>query len=188
MQNCIICETPFPLKYLRKGVKQLCCSRSCSYKHRGEKEIICKTCKKPFRAHGLRQNQEYCSLACIQREPCQECGIIITGRAKFQGGIKKFCTRNCAAKFRSAEGKFNYVAKGFAESIKKHGLIKCDLCGQENINFLIVHHKDNNRKNNKFNNLQTLCANCHHDIHFTNSHNRQKNIESAMYIAKKNFE
>ena len=185
MNKCIVCDKEFPLKYRSKGIKQVCCSRACSYKHRGDKEVICKTCKKPFRAHGLRQYKEYCSLACVQREPCQTCGEIITGRAKFQSGERKFCSRKCAGISRIINGKakVHYMANGFAQTIKKFGKICCEICNQSNIDFLVVHHIDENRKNNEPNNLQTLCANCHHQLHWKNSRNRINNIEKAKFIA-----
>ena len=46
-----------------------------------------------------------------------------------------------------------------------HKLPKCECCGIENWNGKIIvfqlHHKDGNNKNNRIENLQLLCPNCH---------------------------
>jgi len=41
---------------------------------------------------------------------------------------------------------------------------KCMICGQIK-GQIDVHHKDRNRKNNKIENLQVLCAKCHAELH-----------------------
>ena len=38
---------------------------------------------------------------------------------------------------------------------------KCNSCGEKEIKRLHVHHKDHDRKNNSFKNLQVLCRPCH---------------------------
>ena len=38
---------------------------------------------------------------------------------------------------------------------------KCIRCGTEDLRVLEVHHKDKNRLNNKVENLEIVCANCH---------------------------
>ena len=44
---------------------------------------------------------------------------------------------------------------------------KCEVCGFDNPIALEVHHIDENRKNNKIENLQILCCNCHRIKHRT---------------------
>lgn len=41
---------------------------------------------------------------------------------------------------------------------------KCSICGQTERQ-IDVHHKDKNKKNNKIENLQVLCASCHANLH-----------------------
>jgi len=43
---------------------------------------------------------------------------------------------------------------------------KCEICDyKEYPEILIVHHVDEDRKNNNYENLQILCPNCHSKIH-----------------------
>ena len=55
------------------------------------------------------------------------------------------------------------------ERIRARDNYKCQLCGaeikNENKTALHVHHKDGNRKNNKGDNLITLCPFCHINTH-----------------------
>lgn len=44
---------------------------------------------------------------------------------------------------------------------------KCEICGFDNPIALEVHHLDEDRKNNKIENLQILCCNCHRIKHKT---------------------
>ena len=39
----------------------------------------------------------------------------------------------------------------------------CDICGSKK--YLTIHHKDNNKNNNKYKNIGTLCKLCHRTIH-----------------------
>jgi hypothetical protein len=68
---------------------------------------------------------------------------------------------------------------------------KCERCGF-NGQALHIHHKDRNHKNNKIDNLEVLCANCHHIEHREESIKRimgsykrkQDKIKMAKDIAK----
>lgn len=48
-------------------------------------------------------------------------------------------------------------------------LNKCQLCGQKHslkrYKGLLIHHKDNDPKNNKLTNLMLLCRGCHNRVH-----------------------
>lgn len=41
----------------------------------------------------------------------------------------------------------------------------CQKCGYSKFDIFQVHHKDRNRDNNKLNNLEILCPNCHYEKH-----------------------
>ena len=58
--------------------------------------------------------------------------------------------------------------KIYAYQRKAHEIYgkKCSICA-ETEGQIDVHHKDKNRKNNKIENLQVLCASCHTKLHKT---------------------
>lgn len=186
MDTCLNCPNIFRRKYIAKGKRKVYCSRQCALNaiKKVKHKKTCKTCLCVFYAGYNRKRSEYCSRACIERHPCQLCGKIITGRVTFQSGQKRFCTRKCSNIFhRTLRSQTAYVARGFANSIKKHGKIKCQQCDLEEISCLCVHHIDENRENNSPENLQTLCYNCHARLHWEDSANRLQNIQVAHAIA-----
>ena len=183
MDTCPICGVEFPRHWRNKGVRQVYCSKACRYRA-WFFEKTCPTCGKTFRTNKLSTRQDYCSLACIQRSPCQLCGKIITGRATFQGGEKRFCSRKCANIVnRTMASKTKYVVFGFAWTIKRTGRLACEQCGQDNPARLVVHHRDRDRKNNAGENLETLCANCHAALHWSDSVHRTADVAVARIIA-----
>lgn len=166
MDKCKVCTNEFKRKYPRGGIRKIYCSKKCRYSDSFVIRI-CKTCNKKFKTNIVSTKKEYCSLACIQRHPCQLCGAIITGRKTFQSGEKKFCTRKCSNFFnRTITSRKAYVARGYALSIKKYGKPQCDECGYNELSGLVVHHINHNRDDNSYMNLVTLCANCHHAKHW----------------------
>lgn len=187
MDKCIICENVFKRKYPRGGQRKIYCSKKCRYSDAKKYIKNCKTCNKEFTAIFLNKNKEYCSLACIQRHPCQLCGITITGRKTFQGGEKKYCGRKCANFVNvTLKSKKAYVPKGFAQTLNNYGKIICERCKYDDVNCLCVHHKDGNRNNNSLDNLETLCANCHHKEHWGDKDKRLKNINLAHMLVRYN--
>ena len=82
-----------------------------------------------------------------------------------------YCSRACFGKVSSEEkkGKKNPNWNGgtstdFYLRIARESLIqKCSLC--DSTKFLCVHHKDENRANNKLDNLIVVCKSCHAKIH-----------------------
>lgn len=188
MDKCIVCDNTFKRKYQRGGQKKIYCSKKCKYSNATKYTNNCKTCNKQFITSFLHKNKEYCSLACTQRHPCQLCGTIITGRKTFQSADKKYCSRQCSSIVnQTMRSKKAYVPKGFANTINKHGKLLCERCKNEDIQCLCVHHIDGNRANNDFNNLETLCANCHHKEHWGDGQKRNKNYELALMLVKFNF-
>ena len=54
-----------------------------------------------------------------------------------------------------------YGLSGCVREAFKHYPQKCNRCGYNNRQALLVHHKDRNRKNNRIENLEIICRNCH---------------------------
>jgi hypothetical protein len=184
LDTCPICNTQFRRKYSRSKQRKIYCSRSCRYKASAI-ECTCKTCGKSFTAFIPRRNTEYCSRACIERSPCLVCGETITGRASFQSGIRRFCSRKCASIANNCiDAKSNYVVKGFVSTLERIGKIACERCGFSNIFALHVHHVDRDRENNESTNLETLCANCHNIEHWNSSKSKTDKVEVAHFIYK----
>jgi hypothetical protein len=186
MVTCEVIDCPrtFPLKYRRRGEPQRFCSKRCRYESMYV-ERICPTCGQGFRTNLLSTRKDYCSLACIERSACQLCGVTITGRARFQSGERRFCTRHCAnIANHTARGLKNYVVRGFAGTIQRLGHLACEHCDDTAIAHLDVHHRDHNRRNNVTLNLVTLCANCHADEHRSGSQVRARNTLVAGYLAR----
>lgn len=185
MDKCKMCNNNFPRKYRSKGIRKIYCSKKCRYEDSWVTKI-CITCKNSFQKNLISRHSDlYCSLACIQRNPCEICGIIITGRKTIHKHQKKFCSRRCSAFFhKTINSKVSYVPKGFSQTIKRKGIICCERCGHNEIDVLCVHHINGDRKDNSQENLETVCANCHQKQHWQNSRVRKKHIELAYRLSK----
>ena len=84
---------------------------------------------------------------------------------------KETCSHSCSnTYFRTKENGKEYRHKAF----KKHGYA-CNKCLDKRRYVLQIHHKDEDRNNNKINNLMVLCANCHLEIHFQIKNSKKKN-------------
>lgn len=182
MLTCPVCKCKFPIHYIRAGKPQKYCSKKCRYV--GEKtKHTCKTCGKVFVRSflGTKASHIYCSLACIQRSPCQFCGKTITGRSRFQSGVRRFCSRKCASVAHQVIGsKTAYKIKAFFQSLKKNGKIACNRCGTSDHRVLVVHHPSGRKNGHR--KLELLCANCHHLVHWSKSQKHERDVEAARYI------
>lgn len=49
--------------------------------------------------------------------------------------------------------------------LKSNRVLQCAFCGFDDIRALVVHHIDEDRKNNVLKNLVWLCHNCHYLVH-----------------------
>ena len=183
MDKCKICDNTFKRKYRRVGQRKIYCSKKCRYTDNYITKI-CMTCASSFTTNKLSTRKDYCSLACIQRSPCQICGIIITGRAKFQSGKRRFCSRRCASIENNVfPSKTSYSIKGYVSTINRIGFLACEICKNSNPAVLIVHHKNRDRTNISTENLQTLCSNCHFEEHWSDSNKKSKDVAIALFIA-----
>jgi len=150
-----------------------------------ERVVNCVVCRKEFKTHGT--NTKYCSEICINHEKtkkhghihiCEFCGI--TFKRKAPNNLGRFCSRQCSGLWIIAHGKNNYFYQAFL--YLDHS---CNRCGDRSFDVLLVHHKDRDRKNNKLDNLEILCANCHYRIHFGNGKTRNRKIIPIINFLKK---
>lgn len=146
--SCRRCEKIFQAKpsWLKKG-HGVFCSATCQYAFaRKGKNIKCSTCGK----------EAYKKLKALERSKS----------GKF------FCGKSCQTKWRNSEfiqekhpnwknGRCAY------KSVMKrsHAPKVCTLCQLTDVRVMAVHHIDEDRTNNKIENLVWLCHNCHHLVH-----------------------
>lgn len=138
----------------------------------------CKVCKKQIyrRPCELERSagQAFCSqacygLACRKEKPCMICGKAILASLH-----RKTCSRSCSNK--SREG-LKYKANRPHDKVKYQQGLKiqllrvrgknCERCGYGKFEILQAHHKDQNRNNNNFENLELICPNCHCEEHYS---------------------
>lgn len=86
----------------------------------------------------------------------------------------KFCSYRCCKEYRKKYGHLKSnknpnwkggINQDYYQRIIKDNLdiSSCSICGSKK--FILIHHKDKNRKNNKLSNLQVLCKSCHSKTH-----------------------
>lgn len=85
---------------------------------------------------------------------------------------KLFCGKRCSIQWHNSYyvqerhsnwkfGEFSYKRNVIRNKIKAY----CRLCNITDKRILLIHHLDENRKNNKLDNLTWLCYNCHFLVH-----------------------
>lgn len=102
---------------------------------------------------------------------CAKCGRTIQRRPVDLQRSKTgnlYCSKSCSnssnnSLFRQHENNPNYThgRSSYRNRRLKESEMKCERCGFDDPRALQVHHKDKNRKNNRLENLELLCANCH---------------------------
>jgi len=148
---------------------------------------ICVICGKEIfvkASHVERGWGKYCSKKC-QAEgqkkgkwiECDYCGkrIYRTPRDFRKSKSKKFfCSVKCHCAWenenvRCGENAPNWIAghNVYRRLLNRTGIKeRCNRCANCDKRVLVVHHKDSNRKNNKIENLEWLCRNCHYLAHY----------------------
>ena len=158
--------------------------------YRRKPNTICFVCKKAIykRPTQIEANKDrvFCSLVCYGlcsriNKPCKVCGKLIRA-----GLNKKTCSKSCANKSRegirykigSPKDKARLFRGLKLELLKERGKI-CGRCSYTKYEILQVHHKDRNKKNNKLENLELICPNCHYEEHFLEKSWLKSNIEKG---------
>lgn len=149
--KCIVCETPIykrPIQ-IEKNKGRVFCSMNC-YGFSSRREIPCAVCGKLILA-GL--NKKTCSRSCAN---IQRTGI------KYKIGRP----RDKAVTFRILKLRL----------MKERGK-SCEHCNYNKYEILQVHHKNRNKMDNRIDNLEIICPNCHYEEHFLEKSWLKNNIE-----------
>jgi len=169
---------------MRNCVDSYCSRECCSAHHAVKNATICAQCGKP-----KNRNNKYCSAVCRNAarsvkplKACPQCGVMFAPKTS----RSTFCSRECANRAHSKKmrGKGNphyrdgtSYAKWFTEmrplilERDKHICVTCGQREQKRILYwmkrpivrtnLIIHHIDENPRNNVADNLVTMCKTCH---------------------------
>jgi len=146
----------------------------------------CKVCGKVIwvkNSHAKIGWGKYCSKKCQAKAQirgkwleCDYCGKKVwrTPRdfRKSKSG-RFFCSIACHCSWenkniRCGENAPNWISgrSVYRKLLRRYGKPeKCSVCGIKDSRVLVVHHRDSNRKNNKSDNLEWLCRNCHCIVH-----------------------
>ena len=146
-------------------------------KYKRKPNASCAICNKSIykRPFEIQKNKGriYCSsicygVSCRKEKPCIICGKLILASAN-----KKTCSRGCANKHRSG---IKYKINSPRDKVKSYKALKirlmkikgktCERCNYNKFEILQVHHKNSNRSNNDFDNLELICPNCHFEEHY----------------------
>ncbi len=116
--------------------------------------------------------KSFCSMKCYGISCRKELPCIVCGKLILSGFNKKTCSRSCSNKNRIG---IQYKINRPKDKVVSFRRIKmrlmnvrgfiCERCGYNKTKILEVHHKNRDRKNNNFENLEILCPNCHSEEH-----------------------
>lgn len=149
-----------------------------SEKYRRKPNTKCSVCGKHIYRRPCEiersNNGVFCSMSCYgiscrKEHPCVICGSSILASAN-----KKTCSRGCANTNRTGiQYKLGRTNKSKVKSQRalKIRMIKergdaCERCRYSQVEILQVHHRDRNKSNNKLENLELVCPNCHAKEHY----------------------
>lgn len=135
----------------------------------------CTVCGKPiYRRPGLLSSSKpFCSQICYGQSCRKEIPCLTCGKPILRGLNKKTCSRSCSNIHRTGvkykigrprdKAKTIYLLK--MRIVESRGG-KCERCDYSRVEVLQIHHKDRNRQNNKLENLELICPNCHFEEHY----------------------
>ena len=197
---CLYCGKEITGKdRFRKKFCDSSCAASYNNKHRKKvsdetKIKISKKLRSKHLSNSERSTNYLKSLENKEIRFCAYCGKELTSTQT------KFCSLSCSGKFKyqtyiqdwqhgivdGLSGEYN-LNKNIRKFLLEKTNYKCEKCGWGEINKfsntvpLEIHHIDGNYKNNKEENLQVLCPNCHSLTETYKSHNKSGRKQRKKY-------
>ncbi|MEN9337737.1 MAG: hypothetical protein RIQ41_51 [Candidatus Parcubacteria bacterium] len=114
----------------------------------------------------------FCSSSCYGISCRKEVACLVCGKQILSRFNKKTCSRVCANRSRKGIRYKLDRPEDKAEKIKslKLKLIElrgqaCERCTYNKVKVLQVHHKNRNHDDNRIENLELVCPNCHYEEH-----------------------
>lgn len=147
-KNCAHCWSKFYAKpyHLKRGWGKFCSRQCLSLGRKSGKQVTCQVCQK----------QVYRMPSEIKRNKQQ----------------RMFCSKSCQTIWRNSyySGERHASWKQGQGSYRQRMLritpnLECQLCHEQDQRVLEVHHVDEDRTNNRLDNLVWLCHNCHYLVH-----------------------
>lgn len=177
--NQIASKINFDFSYYKEKKKKYCLQCGKELKN-GQKKFCSSSCSAKYNNRGRKHSEEtkqkisksLSKKELVKERYCLQCG------KELKNGQKKFCSNNCYQNYynnkRLIEWKNNpenYSKEDTPPFIKRYLMEKynnqCQICGWKKINPvtgnipLEIHHIDGDCTNNREENLQLLCPNCH---------------------------
>jgi endogenous inhibitor of DNA gyrase (YacG/DUF329 family) len=175
IRNCAVCGKDVRIPFYRLAAFK-CCSRKCLWQFTSRHQrvdLVCSICKAPFEVPRCREKTaRYCSRPCYYRamakigsveSPCARCGVVVKHPPSHQ---RKFCSRRCKGRHASETRTPKWSTGVRRQLVRLGDLVRCERCGYGKVvSILGVHHKNRNPKDNRRENLEVLCPNCHSEEH-----------------------
>jgi 5-methylcytosine-specific restriction endonuclease McrA len=188
---CAMCGNKFDIKPSRLANSQnnrLFCSRACSgaYRkahlqnnatchycgrefHRVPSELsrrhvtnhyCCRQCYEKARQEGLADKRRPVGRGGAHESRCARCGAIFYLKPSIlNSDHRHYCSRECKRLDQITTG--SYVPRQYMKDRQD----RCQICGLDDPDILVIHHKDSNPRHNRLENLMVVCPNCHARIH-----------------------
>lgn len=145
--------------------------------HKRNPNTVCIVCDKAVykRPCEIQRNKGrvFCSMACFGVSCRREIPCVICEKPILSGLHRKTCSRSCSNRHRAG---IKYKVNKPRDKVNSQRALKirllkdrgenCERCDYDKYEILQVHHKNKDRNNNDFDNLELICPNCHYEEHY----------------------
>lgn len=170
IKNCLICNTEFYVPKYRFKLSKYCSRKCTSISTIKTFNRDCVICGNNFTFKACRSdNAKYCSRKCYYKGMLSKGSVVKNCpgcNSEFRTSPshdKEYCSWKCRTKhFVKPLHELSAFSNIRSVMRRRNMITKCEECGYNlHPEILGIHHKDENRDNNKISNLMVLCPNCH---------------------------